>query len=363
MPVFERLANLPDWEVKVFHACDFKGTKVVNASGPFAFPTKQMWSLPVKLATGKGGDALVPFSPSAFAELVKFQPDVIVCEGASNVLNNLLAFAFAKSFRVPMVQWGLGRIRGRAKSPLRALADLLILPMERSSDAVISYSKTGAEYFREVGLDEKKIFIATNVVDTEQRLRSIRAEEGRDSVKLADFNVLFVGALEPAKRVDLLIRAFARLRAGASRTTSLTIVGDGAARRDLENLATAVGAEGICFKGKMIDGVSRIFLDSDVFVLPGLGGLAVSDALIHGVPVICTIGDGCEADLIASNINGYFEPELDEELLFSRLYFLSENPDELSRLKSNTVGSLEGKDVNAYIETIRRAVESVAVSR
>jgi hypothetical protein len=36
------------------------------------------------------------------------------------------------------------------------------------------------------------------------------------------------------------------------------------------------------------------FLLAEVFVLPGLGGLAIPHAMIHGVPVIARIADGTE---------------------------------------------------------------------
>ena len=35
-------------------------------------------------------------------------------------------------------------------------------------------------------------------------------------------------------------------------------------------------------------------------MLPGLGGLAVSDSLVHGLPVIASIADGCEKDLLGT---------------------------------------------------------------
>ncbi|MBV5262129.1 glycosyltransferase family 4 protein [Synechococcus moorigangaii CMS01] len=332
-PVFERLARQPGYAFKVFYGCDFPGTKVVSKPGPFGFRSKKMTSVPIRLPTGRSDDALAPFSPFLFFELMNFKPDVIVCEGGSNLPNNIVAFLYSMLFRKPFIQWGLGEIKNRKKSKLRKILDRIIVPMERHSDAIIAYSTQGAGYYKRIGVPSEKIVVATNVVDTDNRLADIENVEKESVERMAEFNILYVGALQQSKNVELLIRAYARLTRIQTQTASLRIVGDGPHRKSLEALVRDLGASNVRFEGAVHEGISKFFLGADVFVLPGLGGLAVSDALIHSLPVICTIGDGCEADLIVNGHNGFYEPDLSEDLLVERLIYLIKNPQHLKQMK------------------------------
>ncbi len=49
------------------------------------------------------------------------------------------------------------------------------------------------------------------------------------------------------------------------------------------------------------------FFEADLFVLPGTGGLAVQQAMAHGLPVIVAEGDGTQDDLVRPE-NGWLVP-------------------------------------------------------
>jgi glycosyltransferase involved in cell wall biosynthesis len=53
---------------------------------------------------------------------------------------------------------------------------------------------------------------------------------------------------------------------------------------------------------------------ADIFVLPGTGGLAVQQAMAHGLPVIVGQGDGTQADLVREE-NGWLVLEDTESAL------------------------------------------------
>ena len=52
------------------------------------------------------------------------------------------------------------------------------------------------------------------------------------------------------------------------------------------------------------------FLEADLFVLPGTGGLAVQEAMSYGLPVIVAQGDGTQDDLVRKE-NGWQIPPND----------------------------------------------------
>ena len=55
------------------------------------------------------------------------------------------------------------------------------------------------------------------------------------------------------------------------------------------------------------DALKPYFAEADLFVLPGTGGLAVQEAMSHGLPVIVAKGDGTQDDLVRPE-NGWQIP-------------------------------------------------------
>jgi glycosyltransferase involved in cell wall biosynthesis len=116
---------------------------------------------------------------------------------------------------------------------------------------------------------------------------------------------LFVGRLQTRKRVDLLIKACAELPAHIQ--PRLTVVGEGPARAELENLAREIypRTEFCGYRcGKELD---AMFVSADLFILPGTGGLAVQQAMSHALPVIVGKADGSQSNLVFSE-NGWLLP-------------------------------------------------------
>jgi len=94
----------------------------------------------------------------------------------------------------------------------------------------------------------------------------------------------------------------------------LTIVGDGPSRQALEQLAGEV-LPSTRFKGALEgDPLKNLFQESDLFVLPGTGGLAVQEAMSYALPVIVAEGDGTQRDLVQSE-NGWLIPPGDLDAL------------------------------------------------
>ncbi len=359
LPVFEKLAQQDNIELTVLHGCDFPGTKIFNSKSPHEFNSMQLKSLPIKVST-TNGLAVAPFSPGLFFALHKLKPDVIVCEGASNLPNNIIAYIYAKMFNTRIVQWGLGEIKNWKKSLLRRILDRLIVAMELSANACLTYSSRGYEYYRRIGVPDKRIFVAVNVVDTE-RISMLQSKLNSDQIYTdahcdADFIVLFVGALNRGKKVDMLISAFQQFSLITKFKTKLFIVGDGDKRQELEALAKADSEANIHFIGQVIDDVSKYFIMADVFVLPGLGGLAISEAMAYGLPVIASIGDGCEVDLLADG-GGILDEQLSEKRLVDHLVVLASSRDKLEIMKHIARKTIKNKyNTETYVKGLMDSI-------
>lgn len=366
LPVFNRLSDTENIDLTVLYGPDFKGTKVVSSKKKFNFKSQKLISFKLK-GFSKNGLFAMPVSPFLFFKLIALNPNVVITECASNLFNALVGYIYCRIFNKKYIWWGLGTIKGRTHSRLRRLLNRLINHLERNADAVISYSSFGKEYFQSVGVSPDKVFVATNVIDTDLKKQEIqaldRAKIYQDAHKDASFVVLFVGALIAPKKVDMLLNAYAKLEANNKNDVKLIIVGDGPERQNLEHLAQKLHLKKIEFTGKVFDGVSQYFLAADIFILPGLGGLAVSEALVHGLPVIASIGDGCEQDLVITGLNGIIDDKLNVNTLAAYLQTLKDNPAKLSRMKQEAIKMIDEKhNINTYMTQILKSIAYVTTT-
>jgi glycosyltransferase involved in cell wall biosynthesis len=118
-------------------------------------------------------------------------------------------------------------------------------------------------------------------------------------------HIAFIGQCIRRKGIDVLLRALASLRGQA---WTLHIVGDGSARAGLEALARRLNiAKQVRFHGNQPhDAATRFVNGADMLVLPSRWdgwGAVVNEALMRGVPVICS--DRCgAADLLVHPSRG-----------------------------------------------------------
>jgi glycosyltransferase involved in cell wall biosynthesis len=115
--------------------------------------------------------------------------------------------------------------------------------------------------------------------------------------------------------VDSLLRACADMPEPKPR---LLIVGDGPERDRLEYLASRIYPPAQFAGAKHGRELEPYFGEADLFVLPGTGGLAIQEAMTHGLPVIVAKGDGTQDDLVRDG-NGWQIPAEDEQALIEAL--------------------------------------------
>jgi glycosyltransferase involved in cell wall biosynthesis len=126
--------------------------------------------------------------------------------------------------------------------------------------------------------------------------------------------ILFVGRLQARKRIDSLLRACVEM----PNMPRLVIVGDGPERGNLEMLAEQVYPSAQFVGAKHGQELDPYFEEADLFVLPGTGGLAVQQAMSHGLPVIVAKGDGTQDDLVRPG-NGWQIPPEDYNALVATM--------------------------------------------
>jgi glycosyltransferase involved in cell wall biosynthesis len=256
--------------------------------------------------------------------LDRWHPDVLILEANPRNISTNAALRWMHAHDRPVIGWGLGAppVRG----PFPALMGGSRRRFLAQFDALISYSKTGAEQFIAAGFQRESVFIAPNAATPRPSQPPLRRPEIYPDTRPV---VLFVGRLQARKRVDALIKACAGLP--LDRQPRLVIVGDGPARDEFEAVAREVypAAE---FTGVRHDEeLAPYFLAADLFVLPGTGGLAVQQAMSHGLPVMVAEADGTQSDLVRPE-NGWVLPANDDTALASTLAEALSNPARLRQM-------------------------------
>lgn len=185
-------------------------------------------------------------------------------------------------------------------------------------DGAVIYLDQGVEIIHSYGLKKNKITVTYNSPDTEEILKTIGDVKARKgNPEKVPGRLIHVGRLVNWKRVDLLIKAVNRLRSKYP-FINLFVIGKGEEEMNLRQLVKTLGVESnVIFKGALYEGEPQTteFLKSEVYVLAGMGGLSINEAMAHGLPVICAVADGTEKHLVYEGVNGYYFRDNDLESL------------------------------------------------
>lgn len=199
----------------------------------------------------------------------------------------------------------------------------------KKADGALVYASMGKELLPTYGIAPDKVFVTYNSTDTDAMF-SIKKQLSEENVILgkSDFRVIHVGRLVKWKRVDLLIEAFSKTIPSFPQA-ELMIIGDGPEMEPLKKqVAELKIEEKVLFTGAIYDNktIASHLSASTIYVLAGMGGLSINDAMTFGLPVICSVCDGTERDLVIHNKNGFFFEENNAGDLAEKMLILLKDP-------------------------------------
>ena len=237
--------------------------------------------------------------------LEHWNPDALIVEANPRYLSTPSAVRWMHARGRKVIGWGLGA------PPLSGLLNRLRqtkrIQFLNQFDALISYSRRGADEYAALGFPRERIFTAYNAVSP----RPIAPLPPRPSTLMDKPVILFVGRLQARKRVDDLLHACSEIEL----KPRLIIVGDGPERGHLEMLAKQVYPSAEFIGAKHGVELKPYFTEADLFVLPGTGGLAVQEAMSYGLPIIVARGDGTQDDWVRESNGWQIPPENYDSLL------------------------------------------------
>jgi len=201
-------------------------------------------------------------------------------------------------------------------------------------DAHVNYVEA-YEYWNSYGIPKKKIFITRNSPDTDMLFTTRKKIQGQPYILPTNpYRLLHVGRLVAWKRVDMLIRAFARVRENFPES-ELLIIGSGPEEEKLKKLANELQlGESVNFLSGVYDQelLGKYFLASSLYVLAGMGGLSINEAMSFGLPVLCSVCDGTEKILVKEGVNGRYFKDDDENDLVNKIVWFFEHPSQAQKM-------------------------------
>jgi glycosyltransferase involved in cell wall biosynthesis len=252
-------------------------------------------------------------APQLWREVRRGAFDAVILHGHTPAAT-LVAAAAAKMAHIPIFmrcETHLGLRRSALKSRLRRP---LIGTYYRRLDGVLAIGAANKQFYRTIGIPERRIFDMPYTVDNRRFMTGARLADSERRGLRASFGVddsrpivLYAAKFQPRKHPDDLLRAAGRLnREGV--IFHLVMVGSGEMEPDLRALAQHLRLSNVHFTGFVNQaGLPRVYAACDLFVLPSESepwGLAVNEAMCAGLPIVASVEIGCVPDLVHDGLNG-----------------------------------------------------------
>ncbi|RRD74567.1 glycosyltransferase [Tannerella forsythia] len=181
----------------------------------------------------------------------------------------------------------------------------------KKADATVNYASCAYDILPSYGVKREDIFVRYNTSDTDTLFEQRKEVLSTPPILKICPRILHIGRLVKWKKVDLLVEAFQKI-SDKYPDAELVIIGDGPERETLEQQVSKLGLKDrTVFTGAIYDplALGQYMHESSVYVLAGMGGLSINDAMCFSLPVICSVCDGTEKDLITDGVNGYIFQE------------------------------------------------------
>ena len=251
-------------------------------------------------------------NPQLCSRLKTWRPDAILLFGYAYA-THLRLIVWSRLHGVPLIFRGDSHFIGRGEPTWSTKLALRLLYAQFAAVTYVGHANR--DYFRTLGVPERKLVFAPHAVDgalfdparpePHAEAAALRHRLGLASTTKV---VLFAGKFITAKQPRELLAAFLAL---SQSDAALVFVGDGAEKVALVEAARAAPAGRVHFLpfANQSEMPARYLL-ADIFALPSRGlyetwGLAVNEAMHFGVPCLVSDRVGCQRDLVTDGETGW----------------------------------------------------------
>jgi glycosyltransferase involved in cell wall biosynthesis len=254
-------------------------------------------------------------APELWGEVRSGHYDVLWLHG-HNYAANLIALGAAKSCGIPVLMRSDthgGLVRSKIKMLLRK-------PVLRSlyglCDGVLAIGKSNADFYRSLGVPDRKIFLLPFAVDNERFIRDSRLSWSKRASIRSRWDlppdvptILYAGKLIARKRPLDVIAACSLIRKRSKQPFALLVVGTGELESEARRQCASAGLDNVVFAGFVNQSqLPQLYGACDIFVLPSQDepwGLAVNEAMCAALPIVLSREVGSRPDLVKEGTNGF----------------------------------------------------------
>lgn len=286
-----------------------------------------------------------------------FKADLIIVEQANKLLLNYLLFLLKPIFKYKLAFWGHGWCHQQSKNSFSNTLKTLVM---NRVDWWFAYTSNVAKWLSENGVSKDKITAVQNSIDTNELIKyseSIKEEEinsykntlGIESGALIG---IFCGGMYKEKELPFLIDACRRVKKQIPHFQFIAI-GGGPDSKIIEDAAE--NERWIHYIGPKFGREKVVYLKmANLFLMPGLVGLAILDCFAIGLPLITTEYPyhSPEIAYLENGINGIIT-KFDKEDFSDNIVQLLTTP---AKLKAISIGASQSN--NKY--SIGKMVENFA---
>lgn len=194
----------------------------------------------------------------------------------------------------------------------------LALARYRSADRILAVSGFVAEQLSQAGLDSSKVEVVYDGVEVPEPSAAHQRDSARAHWKLKEQQPVIgcLGALEPGKGHELLLRALPKLQSQFP-GLFLLLAGKGSLKAKLQSLAEELQVQDRVAFHDVPGDLSLFYSALDAFVFPSVQeglGTALLMAMAHGLPSAAFAG-GANAEIIETGRNGMLAGQSTPEAL------------------------------------------------
>lgn len=228
------------------------------------------------------------------------------------------------------------------------------------ADKAVCLSDAVSASLVRLGLSDQKVETIYNPQDL--RLIRRQAQEGSPLQPGGRF-IVTVGRLVEQKDYPTMLRAFGRLSGDVD--VDLVIIGEGAQRKRLEEMAADLGIPNRVHFTGWIDNPFPIVAQAELFVsssaIEGFGNVIV-EAMALGLPVVCTDAVGGPSEILEDGEHGFLVPVGDDEALAARVADLLGDQRMRQQYVNRSLERAQDFDVEVisprFLEAMERAVSA-----
>lgn len=283
-------------EMKVFYG--YVANKVVKQDDSNNYKTR-------KFETVKKNLKLLTISKMVgLPEAIEAEkPDGIIFQFNQTNISQWKVLRYCKRNNIPYAIWGCNYTRADLNGGLAKIREKIYHSIYKNAKVLIPYGTLYRDYFISLGIPKERIVVAQNTINVEAIIEKHKNIPAKDSTN-RKLRVLYVGALAWQKKIESSIDAIAKL-IDENYDITFDIVGGGTELEKLKNhlsqKSKTAQANIILHGAKYGEELESYFLNADVFLMPGTGGLGVNEAMAYELPIISTHGDETVYDLIDGN--------------------------------------------------------------